>query len=117
MIDYTVEIMQNQSVSNQTQAVSNISDTFVVIANNVTNTFYTYLTNITSVATHSFRVTARNVIGYSQYSPVLEIISATTPSAPEAPTTSNFDDDYILIRWKEPADDGGSPIIGYKIEI
>ena len=41
MIDYTVEMIQNQSVSNQTQAVSNGSDTFVVVANNVTNTSYT----------------------------------------------------------------------------
>jgi len=47
------------------------------IASDLTHTSYTYETDITTGDTYSFRVKARNSVGFSDFSESLEIIAAT----------------------------------------
>jgi titin len=67
-----------------------------------------------------------NIIGYSlTYSPILSVPYAVIPDSPAAPeyvtrhggeAAAGFKP-YITIKWKEPVDNGGSPILGFKIEV
>ena len=75
----------------QTQSASN-DDGFIEVAQNLTNTSYTY-TNVTaSGAKYEFRVKAQNSIGFGNYSDSLDIVAGTIPSAPDAPITTLLDD-------------------------
>lgn len=45
------------------------------------------------------------------------IVSAAVPGKPKGPIeVTNVQRDSITIKWKEPEDDGGSPITGYIVE-
>lgn len=67
-----------------------------------------------------------NIIGYSStYSPVLSVPYAVIPDSPAAPefvarhggeASAGFNP-YITIKWAEPVDNGGSAILGFKIEV
>jgi len=61
------------------------------------------------------KVKARNIIGTSDFSETLRIITPQKPLKPEAPVTIWSPDD-VIIRWIEP-DDAGSPITGYSVFI
>ena len=50
-------------------------------------TSYVQGSGIASGETYQFRVQARNEVGFSGYSSILEIIAGTIPSTLEAPTT------------------------------
>ena len=67
---------------------------------------------------HKFRVRARNAVGFSNYSSVFTIISATVPAQLSAPTTAlHGGDTQVIIDWSAPADLGGLSIDGYKVVI
>ena len=91
------------------------------IAANLTETSYKYTDGITAGATYSFRVRARNSVGFSEYSPVLPIIAATTPEASPTDLASNnkkTTETTVPLTWTAPsvAKDGGSPILDYTVE-
>jgi len=61
-----------------------------------------------------YRVSALNVVGEGELS---EEVSATPQTVPSAPRNlvAREGDGYVVLTWEAPADDGGSPIVGYKI--
>ena len=84
-------------------------------------TSFKLTTGISAGEIYSFRVRARNSVGYSDYSSVLPIIAATTPKA----STSNLANDrtktttnQLTFSWDAPPinQDGGSPVIDYSVE-
>ena len=80
-------------------------------------TSYTKTTDITSGTTYQFRVRAKNVWGYGDWSSVLSVLAATVPDQPDAATTS-YDGTTgdVIISWTAPAA-RGSTISAYLIEI
>ncbi|MCD6111547.1 MAG: fibronectin type III domain-containing protein [Thermoplasmata archaeon] len=86
-------------------------ETYLTTTGNVT----TYRdTGVTNGRTYYYRVSAVNGIGEGELS---EEVSATPLGAPSAPRNlvARGGDGYVVLTWEAPADDGGSPIIGYKI--
>ena len=80
----------------------------------ITGTNYT-VTGLTIGSTYDFRVRARNVGGWSQYS---DTSSLATASSPGAPTWGNFTTATrsLTLRWTAPSSNGGSAVTGYEIE-
>jgi hypothetical protein len=64
---------------------------------------------------YKFKVQARNAFGDSLYSESIDLLCATKPAVPLAPTTTTVND-QVVISWAEP-DDMGSPITNYKVFI
>lgn len=69
---------------------------------------------------YTFRVIARNSVGYSDYSDPITILAAQIPDQPEAPTTSivpvSFLNDNLRIEWLAP-NNRGYHITSYIIKI
>ena len=84
----------------------------------VTTKAYT-LSPATSGETYSFRVQARNSVGYSDDSNTLEIIAATEPGAPTnlVQVYSLITTDQVSFNWSAPEDDEGVPILDYTVEL
>lgn len=101
IIDYTIESDQGL-------------DTYITIASGVTNKAM-LVSDLTFEVTYKFRVTARNAFGSSEPSQPLELLCATKPLQPEAPTTQVVNADMI-VQWVEPSTQG-TPIFGYKVFI
>lgn len=76
---------------------------------------YTTALSLTEGNTYSFKVEARNEVGYSEYSEVISILAGQIPETPNAPTTTSVGSN-TLISWDAP-DDGGTSIIAYTISI
>jgi uncharacterized protein YlzI (FlbEa/FlbD family) len=74
-----------------------------------------YQTTVTLIAgqTYTFKVEARNNVGYSSYSQPISIIAARLPSVPATPTTL-IDGNSVVVSWTAPYN-GGSRITGYTI--
>lgn len=78
----------------------------------ITTSSYT-VTGLTPSKQYSFKVSARNIYGESEFTDAITVLSAETPYQPDPPvTTSNGLD--ILISWSAP-NSGGSPITSYKV--
>lgn len=82
------------------------------------------LTGITPGTELRLRMRVQNVVGYSSYSGILNIVFAEVPAAPDAPAfvmrsgdTADGQLPYIAISWEEPSNSGGLAILGYKVEI
>jgi parallel beta-helix repeat protein len=78
-------------------------------------TSLTYMDNtVTNGITYFYAVTARNVVGESDYS---QEKSGTPQGVPDEPTllTAVGWNSYVIITWDEPFSDGGSPVTGYKL--
>jgi hypothetical protein len=56
-------------------------------------------TSLYSGSTYSFKVKARNDIGYSELSESFEILAAQIPDIPSAPTTTILDRWNVVIDW------------------
>jgi len=67
--------------------------------------------NLTNGATYSLAVTATNVLGSGIPSPEIQVVPATTPSAPSAPNAT-AGDGKATVTWVAPAN-GGSAITAY----
>ena len=70
-----------------------------------------------SVTTYRYRVFAINNDGESSPSDVVSITTRTrVPDPPSNLTATSTRPDEITLNWMTPADDGGTPIIGYHIK-
>lgn len=87
---------------------------WIQYANSVTATAFT-ATALNSDTVYSFKVEARNVIGFSSESASVSIRSAAIPDTPSAPT-STVNESNVDITWTAPYD-GGSAITSYTITI
>lgn len=38
------------------------------------------------------------------------------PTPPGQPEIADYDKDFVTLKWKKPANDGGTPVTGYVIE-
>jgi hypothetical protein len=90
-----------------------------VIASGILVKSYT-VTGLVKGNTYRIRIEARNSIGYSTHSNIIEAVAAIVPSAPAAPSTLR-DVNNIYIDWSAPSQISavayGSEITGYKIFI
>jgi hypothetical protein len=73
------------------------------------------MTPVTAGSTYNFKVESRSLFGYSTYSEVYPILSATIPDQPQIPTTS-VSINNLIVAWSAPYNQG-SPILGYHIYI
>ncbi len=86
-----------------------------MLATGVTTTSYTASSILANVV-YTFKVTARNLVGFGADSSSVDIRAAAKPSVPAAPTTSVNSNTSITITWVAPLD-GGSPITSYTVAI
>lgn len=68
-----------------------------------------------SGTTYSFKVQARTLGGYSDFSDPVSVLAASVPSKPDAPVTV-WSADQITLIWTAPSSNG-SPITSYSITI
>lgn len=68
-----------------------------------------------------FRVKAENIYGVGE---PLETTTAITvkppydaPDAPETPEITEYNSNFIKLKWEKPKRDGGNPITGYNVEM
>lgn len=86
-----------------------------VLEEEITDTFYTMIFPVTQGTTYTFRVEARNSVGYSEYSSELAVLAAQVADQPAAPTTS-IDGLSVKVEWQAP-NNRGSTITAYIIKI
>jgi len=101
IIDYRVSF--DQSIS-----------TWVVLETGVLTKSYQTDVTLTPGATYSFRVEARNSVGYSLVSSSVQVLAAQAPDAPTGVTTTTNGGD-IIVHWQKPYN-GGTPITGYRVK-
>jgi len=89
---------------------------YTIFQDGITATQVT-VTGLTPGVTYSFKAEARNLVGYSAYSDVLQVLAAQIPDAPTdlvtvpAVTTAN----QIGLSWVAPAFNGGSSVLDYAV--
>jgi hypothetical protein len=84
-----------------------------------------YTINIPYVGkAYNFRIKSQSNVGFSPYSHVLTVLFSEIPSKPDVPTllsrsgnSLNGNTPYIQLKWVYPSDNGGSKIVGYKVEM
>lgn len=95
------------------------SGNWVVIQTGITSKSL-IVPDATSGSVYSFKIEARNIIGYSEYSQTLAVKAAIVPSAPVDVTTERQINN-LIISWVAPSlnslDDYGDAIIGYRVFI
>ena len=93
------------------------TDSFVLLDGGVTDQFYLTTVTLTAGTTYKFKVTARNEVGISVESEVVEILAAKLPDAPinlvNMPEITNAYQVGLL--WDIGAYNGGSPVIDYQV--
>jgi predicted phage tail protein len=98
----------------------NNGTTWSIAVSNTGNTSTTYSdTSLLSNTTYTYRVSAINSVGTSSPSNIASATTAVQTCAPQSPTgltVSSTSSSTITLNWNAPGNDGGSPIIGYKIE-
>jgi len=65
---------------------------------------------------YTFKITARNVVGFGADSSEVAIRAASIPNAPAAPTTTINKDESVTISWDAPQN-GGSEITSYTVKV
>jgi len=87
------------------------NETFLTTVGNV----LTYNdTGLTNGQRYYYRVSALNGVGEGELSVEVSAVPLSVPSAPQN-LVARWGDGYVDLTWEAPAEDGGSPIIGYKI--
>lgn len=61
-----------------------------------------------------YKAVARNSVG--QTVARARVVLAALPDAPDSPESSHVSDSEILLRWKQPRDDGNTPVLCYKLQ-
>ncbi|XP_049949485.1 obscurin isoform X3 [Schistocerca serialis cubense] len=61
-----------------------------------------------------YKVVARNRVG--QAISRTRIVLASIPSSPDSPEASEVSDTEVLLRWKQPKDDGNSAVLCYSLQ-
>ena len=102
VIDYKVWISSDGGVT-YTELITGLTETSYIA------------TGLTRGTTYSFKVQARNDVGYGEQSSVLTVLAASKPDRPDAPTTS-WTRDVVTVSWNEPETNGG-PILSYSISV
>jgi hypothetical protein len=96
----------------------------ILLVNSTTTNSY-HISNVVPGSTCRFKMNTLNIIGYSsQFSDVLSVLFAVTPDAPPTPRyVARSGGDltiglmpFITIKWDEPKENGGAPILGYFVE-
>jgi hypothetical protein len=67
--------------------------------------------------TYRFKYRVKNQIGWSDYSESTYILAANVPSKPPTPTYVSSTSTEISLQFYEPADNGGSLITLYELEM
>jgi len=67
-------------------------------------------------ALYTFRIEARNLVGYSDFSSELVVRAAAKPNTPAAPLTLVLSNTGLVITWVAPFN-GGSPITSYTVKV
>ena len=89
--------------------------TYSVLASGITATSYT-ASSLTADVVYTFKVTARNLVGYGADSSEVSIRAAAKPNVPTAPSTSVNTNVSVTITWVAP-NNGGSTITAYIVAI
>ena len=93
------------------------TDSFMLLDGAVTDQFYLTTVTLTPGTTYKFKVTARNEVGSSLDSEVVEILAAKLPDAPI--NLSNVPEEttayQVGLSWQEGPYNGGSPVIDYQV--
>ena len=71
--------------------------------------------NITKSILYRLRYRALNAIGWGSYSPIAYVRAANQPAAPLRPSYNTSTTDTVTLNIPRSMDDGGSPILGYKL--
>ena len=72
--------------------------------------------NLVTGSWYDFKIRARNVYGFGDFSPTSQIRASSFPSKPVSPVTTETIETVVRIRFSEP-DTNGDPITGYNILI
>lgn len=86
---------------------------YVVLNSAVTTKSYQTTVTLIAGQSYTFKVEARNSVGYSSYSQAITILAARLPSVPATPSTQ-IDGNFVVVSWTAPYN-GGSRITGYTI--
>lgn len=88
----------------------------------LTDTYSHQVTGLTEGKVYRFYVIAVNSVGPSGRSPVLALVLANVPSAPNAPTITDVSATAISVAWQPPATCtstltgcNGTPLLGYRL--
>lgn len=96
------------------------TNTWVTLVQMLTTKMYIQSTGISPGVYYTYRIEARNVIGFSPPSVEVSILAATIPYAPSNVETTAIDND-VQISWTKPTSDYvadfGSDLIGFKVFI
>jgi hypothetical protein len=65
---------------------------------------------------YNFKIEARTLVGFSEYSTEITIRAAAKPNTPAEPVTTVVSNTNVVITWAAPFN-GGSPITSYTILI
>jgi len=90
---------------------------YVLLAQAVIENYYTTQVPLTPGVTYSFKVTARNSVGSSDFSAAISILAAKPADAPltifnNLSVTNAY---QVGITWVAGEYDGGTPILDYQI--
>lgn len=77
--------------------------------------YYTVDQGIQQATNYRLRYRAQNVIGWGPYSDITYVLSANVPARPPHPVFVSSTSTDIIIDLFYSEDDGGSPILGYKL--
>jgi hypothetical protein len=92
------------------------SGSYSILEASLTSTSYVAL-SLTSGTTYKFKVQSSNAFGYSDFSDEVEILAASKPTRPSAPTTTWSDsNDQVTVSWVAPSNNG-AVITSYSIYI
>ncbi|CAG2065710.1 unnamed protein product, partial [Timema podura] len=61
-----------------------------------------------------YKVVARNKVGQTHAR--ARLVLASTPGSPDSPEASEISDTEVLLRWKQPRDDGHSAVLCYSLQ-
>ena len=78
---------------------------------------YTVTTSIEIGESYLFQYRAKNIHGWSEWSPSLTLIAASVPDKITPAVQTFNEDDEVRISWEEPAYNGGKPITSYTVKI
>ena len=70
--------------------------------------------------TYNFQIASINSVGTSTLTSVVQINTSTNATVPDPPTALtkdivNTNASQVALQWTAPTNNGGSPVIGYKI--